>query len=186
MKNISLALLAMGVASALVAGKMYQKTHTDGHIVMEAAKVVEQAIIYRDSVQRDTVWATEYRTKYVFVQPKRPVPDAYYSDTSSMELPQDLGSVKGTRYVDSVATIALADYIRTPKSFVFKDSNVYLAATVLASGVTIDSLSVEARLSFSPVWKRNVAQIGILTANPYLTGISPLTLYARKTPCVLK
>lgn len=178
MKHLSLTFLAIGATSAIVAATMYKKVRTDGHIAIEAAQVVEQAVTYRETVA-DTVWKTEYKVKYVYLCPPHKKHDAYFTDTSSLNLPL-LGDAQGTKFVDSLRTIDLSAYIRAPKAFVFRDSNVYLAATVLANGIDIDSLSVRAKLSFRPVWKRNTAEIGITTDNPYITEITPVTLHAQK------
>ena len=180
MKNVSLSIVTVGIVSTAVAVTMWLKSHTDGKLVLEASKVVEQAVIFRDSVSRDTFWAV--KTRYVYLLPPRQTPDALFSDTSVLSVPSDLGQIAPV-FRDSVSKINLSDYIKPPKSFVFQDSNIYLAGTILATGVNIDSLSVPAKLSFDPVWKKNVAEISVLSANPYVSGISPLTLYAKKRFC---
>lgn len=181
MKHISLSVVTFGLISAAVAVTMWKKAHTDGKIALEAAKVVERAVEYRDSVKQDTVWF--YKTRYVYVQADRQVPDAPFTDTAVLSLPSDMGQVHSTMFRDTLSKINLTDYIKPPKSFVFRDSNIYLAGTIVATGVNIDSLSVPAKLSFDPVWKKNVAEIGIVSANPYINGLSPVTLYAKKRLC---
>lgn len=178
MKNLSLAFLAIGLASTFVAFKALKKTKVDGALVKEASHLVYEAT----TAVKDTTWVTVYRTKYVYKCAVRKTPDATFLDTSALSIPRDL---MGTKFQDTLSNIALEDYIKPPKAFVFQDSNIYLAATVLATGITIDSLSVPAKLAFKSTWRKNTAEIGIMSANPYVTGVGPLVFYTKK-PCLFR
>ena len=177
MKHFSLTFLAIGVVMTAVAYKMSKKHEEADQVVIQTAKIVEHI----ETMKRDTVYLDSiiYKTRYVYAN--RKVPDAYFKDTSLLSIPS-LDRIGVTKFRDSIQDIALEDYIKPPKAFVFQDDNVYLSGTVLATGVQIDSLSVPAKLNISPVWGRNprsTVEVSLLSANPYVTGLTPFKFTKR-------
>jgi hypothetical protein len=173
MKNLSLAFFAVGTISTLVAATMWEKTHTDGKAIIEAANLTEEVIKYRETVKTDTVWAVVYRTLYVKI-PEATI-DSFSDSTATRQNKDYLGAVDGSeKYKDTVEAIDIADYVKVPKNFVYSDSNVYLAGTVTVDGVGVDSISVPAKIHYNPVWSKYALTVGVMSYNPYLTGLSPV------------
>lgn len=183
MKHLSLTFLAIGVIMTAITYKMSQKHTEADQVVIQTARIVEQIeVMKRDTVYLDSII---YKTKYVYAS--RQKPDAYFRDTSMLSIPS-LDRIGVTKFRDSVSNIALEDYIKPPKAFVFQDDNVYLSGTVLATGVQIDSLSVPAKLNISPVWGRNprsTVEVSLLSLNPYVTGLTPFKL-SKRCPLILR
>lgn len=170
MKHFSLTFLAIGITMTAVAWKMSKKHEEADRVVIQTARIVERI----ETMKRDTIYLDSviYKTRYVYAS--RKVPDAYFRDTSLLSIPS-LDRIGVTKFRDSIQDIALEDYIKPPKPFVFQDSNVYLSGTVLATGVEIDSLSIPAKLSLSPVWGKfnRSVDVSIISSNPYVTGLIP-------------
>jgi hypothetical protein len=180
MKHFSLAFLAIGVISTAITYKLFQKHREADQVVLQTASIVERIeVMKRDTVYRDSFI---YKTKYVYAT--RQKPDAYFRDTSVLSIPS-LDRIGLTKFRDTVDNIALEDYIKPPKPFVFQDDNIYLAGTVLATGIQIDSLSVPAKLNISPIWGRNhrtTIEVSLLSGNPYITGLTPFKFSKRCLP----
>ena len=142
----SLAFLTIGAVSLTLLVNVLKKSRTDGRIVMEAATIVEK--VSDQPKERDTVWVTAYKVKYKFIPAPRQEPEVFFTDTSKLSLPEnmeDLG-VRCTIFKDSIQKIQMVEYIHVPKTFILQDTNVYLAATVLATGIVLDSLSFDPKL----------------------------------------
>ena len=164
----------------LIAAKMVFKNQVDNKIVLAATEIVDMAneVIETSSVAKvDTIYVTVTKTRIVYVAPPRKEPNAYFSDTSSISIPENSF---GVRFRDSLVNIALTEWIKPPKTFIYQDTNIYLAGTVLTTGVFIDSVSVPAKLIFNSRWDKNVAEVGLMSANPFITGLKPLVFKTKR------
>ncbi len=183
MKHFSLAFLAIGIVGSAIAFKMSRKHMEADQVVIQTARIVERIeTMKRDTVYRDSV---VFKTRYVYAI--RPIPDAYFRDTAILSIPT-LDRLGVTKFRDSIQDIALEDYIKPPKAFVFQDSNVYLSGVVLATGIQIDSLSVPAKLNILPVWgksPRSTIEVTILSGNPYITQVTPF-IFTRKCQTIFR